>query len=94
MTALVKVGLWSVLIYATEWLHVRYVLLHDNEFSLTAFPLQLVCLATFLKVSESDSFDPYQVSLIWIYMHVCLGRCLSFNSDPLYMYAYFHYCVP
>lgn len=23
--------------------------------------LQLVCLATFLKVSESDSFDPYQV---------------------------------
>jgi hypothetical protein len=22
---------------------------------------QLVCLATFLKVSENDSFDPYQV---------------------------------
>jgi hypothetical protein len=25
---------------------------------------QLVCLATFLKVPESDSFDPYQVYLL------------------------------
>ena len=43
------------------------LMLSTTIFFFFFFGVQLVCLATFLKVSENDSFDPYQVQNSFIY---------------------------
>lgn len=52
--------------YEFNFLDVTFVVLFlfvSHRAHLDSFPFQLVCLATFLNVSESesDNFDPYQV---------------------------------
>lgn len=41
-------------------------ILLDSNWFLSLYSHQLVCLATFLNVSENDSFDPYQVPTIFL----------------------------
>lgn len=57
-----------------SWMLLLFVLLHlvFHRAHLDSFLFQLVCLATFLNVSDSDTFDPYQVF-----------RYLSSNMFPL-----------